>query len=107
MTGANGLIFYPAMLGEIIAMDYRAISFVQQTAAQLQLGPSESLTIMPPSVAQFGTPSVPPIVQRSIVQLLRAHNVLMMQLRRGFAFVIGQCRLEVKGAPTPPEGADK
>jgi hypothetical protein len=94
-------------LGDIIAVVYRAYAIVQQSAAQLQLDPSESLAIMPPSVAQFGTPSVPPIVQRSIAQILRAHNVLLMQLRRSFAFIGRQCRLEVEGAPTPPEGTDK
>jgi hypothetical protein len=101
-NGTTETILYPALLDAIIAVGYRALSIVQQSAAQLQLDLSESLTIVPRSVAQFGTPSVSPIVQ-----ILRAHNVLLMQLRRGFAFVGHQYRLEVEGAPTPPEGADK
>jgi hypothetical protein len=36
MTGANEIILHPALLGDIIAVDYRALSIVQQSAAKIQ-----------------------------------------------------------------------
>ena len=54
-------------------------SLVQQSAAQLQLSSSESLTILPPPVAKFNAPSLPPIVQGSIVQIPWAHNVILIE----------------------------